>query len=392
MGTIARILGRDLKRLAASPVALVVAVGVCLVPALYAWVNILANWDPYQSTSTVPVAVVVEDKGAEVPGMGEVNAGDMVRERLEENHQLGWTFVDQDEALEGVRAGRYYAAFVIPPWTFVDQDEALEGVRAGRYYAAFVIPPDFTSTLADVLDGHPTQARIGYYVNEKANAVAPKVTDTGATTLEDQIAGQFVSLVGTTVTQKLQGAVGSAAGDVDGARSSALKSLRATQGRLDDLADSLEGAGETVDAAREAVGRARETLSATADAAGGLASSMDSALGSLAGAREGLRSFARGLDDRLGEGASAISGLSSTASQDIGRIAGDVGWAQGRLDAALSRLRAANNDVAGMAESLRAARDEIASLEPADDAQRALQQQVISALDDRPPPSTSSRG
>ena len=131
MRTIARILGRDLKRLVSSPVALVVAVGVCLVPALYAWVNILANWDPYQNTSTVPVAVVVEDKGAEVPGMGEVNAGDMVRERLEENHQLGWTFVDQDEALEGV--------------------------RAGRYYAAFVIPPDFTSTLAGVLDGHPTQ-------------------------------------------------------------------------------------------------------------------------------------------------------------------------------------------------------------------------------------------
>ena len=357
MRTIMRILGRDLKRLVSSPVALVVAVGVCLVPALYAWVNILANWDPYQSTSTVPVAVVVEDKGAEVPGMGEVNAGDMVRERLEENHQLGWTFVDQDEALEGV--------------------------RAGRYYAAFVIPPDFTSTLAGVLDGHPTQARIGYYVNEKANAVAPKVTDTGATTLEDQIAGQFVSLAGKTVTQRLQGAVGSAAGDVDGARSSALKSLRATQGRLDDLADSLEDAGGTVDAAREAVGRARETLSATADAAGGLASSMDSALGSLAGAREGLRSFARGLGDRLGEGASAISGLSSTASQDIGRIAGDVGWAQGRLDAALSRLRAANDDVTGMAESLGAARDEVASLEPADDAQRALQQQVVSALDEQ---------
>ncbi len=357
MGTIARILGRDLKRLAASPVALVVAVGVCLVPALYAWVNILANWDPYQSTSTVPVAVVVEDKGAEVPGMGEVNAGDMVRERLEENHQLGWTFVDQDEALEGV--------------------------RAGRYYAAFVIPPDFTSTLAGVLDGHPTQARIGYYVNEKANAVAPKVTDTGATTLEDQIAGQFVSLAGETVTQRLQGAVGSAAGDVDGARSSALRSLRATQGRLDDLADSLEGADGTVGAAREAVGRARKTLSATADAAGGLASSMDSALGSLADAREGLRSFARGLDERLGEGASAISGLSSTASQDIGRIAGDVGWAQGRLDAALSRLRVANGDVAGMAESLGAARDKVASLEPADDAQRALQQQVVSALDEQ---------
>ena len=60
-----------------------------------------------------------------------------------------------------------------------------------------------------------------------------------------------------------------------------------------------------------------------------------------------------------------------------------MGWAQGRLDAALSRLRAANDDVTGMAESLGAARDEVASLEPADDAQRVLQQQVVSALDEQ---------
>ena len=60
-----------------------------------------------------------------------------------------------------------------------------------------------------------------------------------------------------------------------------------------------------------------------------------------------------------------------------------MGWAQGRLDAALSRLRAANDDVTGMAASLRAARDEVASLEPANDAQRALQQQVVSALDEQ---------
>ena len=109
-----RILARDLKRLAKSPVALLVTLGVCLIPSAYAWLNILANWDPYENTGTVPVAVAVEDEGAEVPGLGELNAGELVRERLEENHQLGWTFVDQDAALEGVRSGRYYAAFVIP--------------------------------------------------------------------------------------------------------------------------------------------------------------------------------------------------------------------------------------------------------------------------------------
>ena len=125
-----RIFARDLRRIVTNPVALVVTLGVCLIPSLYAWVNILANWDPYQNTGTVPVAVVVEDAGAEVPGMGPVNAGQMVRERLEENHQLGWDFVDE-------------------------KDRALEGVRSGRYYAAFVIPRDFTATLAGALDGAP---------------------------------------------------------------------------------------------------------------------------------------------------------------------------------------------------------------------------------------------
>ena len=198
---------RDVRRLLRVPAAWVIVLGLAVLPAFYAWVNILANWDPYQNTSTVPVAVVVEDRGAEVPGMGEVNAGDMVRERLEENHQLGWTFVDQDEALEGV--------------------------RAGRYYAAFVIPPDFTSTLAGVLDGHPTQARIGYYVNEKANAIAPKVTDTGAGELESQIADEFASVVGKTVTEKLQGALGGASEDLDAAGSSAQDDLTQTADLLE---------------------------------------------------------------------------------------------------------------------------------------------------------------
>lgn len=121
------ILARDLKRLLRSPVALLVTLGVCLIPSAYAWLNILANWDPYENTGTVPVAVVVEDVGADVPGLGEVNAGQMIQERLEQNHQLAWTFVDEQEALEGV--------------------------DAGRYYAAFVIPADFTSTLAGVVEG-----------------------------------------------------------------------------------------------------------------------------------------------------------------------------------------------------------------------------------------------
>ena len=174
MGTVLQIFIRDLKRIARNPAAIVIALGVCIIPSLYAWINILANWNPYENTGTVPVEVVIEDEGATVPGLGAINAGEMIRERLEDNHQLEWVFSP-------------------------NKDDAVSEVEAGSAYAAIVIPRDFSATLAGVVDGKPETADIAYYVNEKANAIAPKVTDTGATTLEAQIEGEFMRVVGDTV-------------------------------------------------------------------------------------------------------------------------------------------------------------------------------------------------
>lgn len=80
MRTALSIFRRDIRRIMRSPVAVIVTVGVCIIPSLYAWINILANWDPYTNTSTMPVAVVIEDEGAQIPGMGNINAGSMVRD------------------------------------------------------------------------------------------------------------------------------------------------------------------------------------------------------------------------------------------------------------------------------------------------------------------------
>lgn len=350
-----RILARDLKRLAKSPVALLVTLGVCLIPSAYAWLNILANWDPYENTGTVPVAVAVEDEGAEVPGLGELNAGELVRERLEENHQLGWTFVDEDAALEGV--------------------------RSGRYYAAFVIPADFTSSLAGVVEGDIRPARIAYYVNEKANAVSPKVTDTGATTLENQIAAEFVSTAGEAVTERVQGAVRGATGSLDETAQSALGTLRDAEEGLEATADALDGARDGIAGAREAVARASETLDGVAGSAQSFSDGLDSALGTLGETRGELRSFASRLSAELGDGAAALAGLSAQASHDVGLIAGDVGWAQGKLDAAISEVDAASGTLRGVQASLQRTRDAIAAL-PASGPQAEAQKAVLGALDD----------
>ena len=335
MRTAFDIFKRDLKRIFVNPVAIIIAIGVCIIPSLYAWFNILANWDPYENTSTVPIAVVIEDEGAEVGDKGYINAGDMVEERLKDNDQLGWNIVDSE-------------------------DEAIEGVKSGRYYAAFVLPKDFTSSMADVLDGDTEQAHIAYYVNEKVNAISPKVTDTGATTLEAQIANQFVQVVGETVSEKLSGLSGRLLGGIDEATASATESLVEVQSLLNGIADGLDNAGGTISDARGAVSSARSTLSQVSTSSASLASTLSSSMDSLSTTRANAGALGAQLSGALGTSVSTISGISSKANYDIGQITGDVGWAQGQLDGAISHIGALNsNTIADLTTSIQRAWDTI---------------------------------
>lgn len=107
----------DWRRLTASVVTVVVIIGLCLVPCLYAWFNIFSNWDPYgtSATSNIHIAVASEDEGRDILGV-KLNIGDMVIDALHSNDQMGWQFLDtREEALAGVESGEYYAALILPP-------------------------------------------------------------------------------------------------------------------------------------------------------------------------------------------------------------------------------------------------------------------------------------
>ena len=63
MKTILKIFKNDLIGIKKSILTIVLAVGLCILPALYAWFNIFANWDPYANTGNINIAVVNLDKG-----------------------------------------------------------------------------------------------------------------------------------------------------------------------------------------------------------------------------------------------------------------------------------------------------------------------------------------
>ena len=170
MKNIWRIFSGDMKRLVRNPFALVIAIGLCIIPSLYAWFNIYSNWDPYANTKNIKIAVATEDTGYQMDDGTTVNMGDSVIESLKENDKIGWVFTDT-------------------------KDAALEGVYSGEYYAAVIISSDFTYSMYNVFREDFKGPTISYYENEKKNAVATKITDSAVSTLKQSINEQFIEVL-----------------------------------------------------------------------------------------------------------------------------------------------------------------------------------------------------
>ena len=301
---------------------------MAFVPALYAWFNIAGFWDPYSHTSHIRVAVANEDEGATKDQIGTVNVGAMLETQLKENDQLGWHFVSADEA----RAE----------------------VERGDSYAAFVIPASFSRDLTGIVDGTYVKPNIQYYVNEKNNAVAPKITGAGATSLDRQINSAFVSTVAKVLSEKASEAGVSIANNADQKRSDVSASVSEASAKLGSASQTVDGMGAKIDAAKASVASARSTLSDLDAAASELSTSLDQADQLVSDSRTSLASFSSqmggALDGLSSNAASALAGVSANA----GTLDGAVQGASGRVGGLLTEGTSINNSVGDVLAELNA--------------------------------------
>ena len=160
----------DLKRIFTNYAALIVILALCILPSLYAWFNIKASWDPYgqEATSQIKIGVINNDKGTEFNGK-LINIGDQVVDQLKENDLMGWQFVDEAEG-----------------------EKALE---EGTFYATITIPDNFSQNIISLVTSDVKKGQMIYRVNEKINAIAPKLTSKGATGVQENINQTIVETV-----------------------------------------------------------------------------------------------------------------------------------------------------------------------------------------------------
>ena len=337
MKNVLKIFKRDLKRLLRNRAAVLVIGGVCLLPSLYAWFNIDANMDPYGNTKGIKVAVANCDEGASIAQM-TLDAGETIIENLKENKQLGWTFVDEDEAKEGV--------------------------KSGKYYAAIVIPDNFSESLLSILSGDIKQPELDYYINEKKNAIAPKITDTGAGTIQQEINDTFSSVAAESISKLLSEKAGDIAGRVTEGNSSLIRAVAETRKNLEEYNKVLENFQKTVDKSDEVIQNAVKTLDqVNASAKSGVQTLSDSGT-VLSDTRTAVGIFSTQFSDSMSNGETLLNNTYVSASAKLGIFETKAGQALTAVDGSLttastlltrnqellSQLKALNEQIQGNTE------------------------------------------
>lgn len=158
----------DINNIRTNWVAAILIGGLIILPSLYAWLNIKASWDPYSQTDQIPIGVVNDDVGAMVRD-NDIHVGDEIIADLNDNDSMNWQFTDYEDAMDKI--------------------------EYGDFFAVIVIPEDFSENLSTVIKADPEKAQVDYYVNEKINAIAPKITEKGASVIVEEVSSKFISNV-----------------------------------------------------------------------------------------------------------------------------------------------------------------------------------------------------
>lgn len=251
----------ELRRLTASPMAVIALFALMCVPILYGGLYLWANQDPYGQFSEVPVALVVEDAGTAAPTQDPVNYGDKVADNLLDDGSFDWKVMSASEAAQALNDGT------------VD--------------FSVTIPSDFSEALTSASGDDPHQARLELETNDANNYLASTI---GTQTVErirrsvaemvgSEAAGQLLAGL-SDVRDKLGEAADGARQLHDGAGSAheGAGTLASGLGTLAEGTKQLAGGARTLSDGASQVSAGNEQLAATADRAAKLAQRATDAL------------------------------------------------------------------------------------------------------------------
>lgn len=149
---------------------------IVLIPTIYTTLFLGSMWDPYGNVDQLPVAVVNEDQAVEYEGKTLDVGGELV-EKLQENQQMDFHFVDSAKAQDGL--------------------------RDGTYYMVITIPSEFSENASTLMDADPKKMQLLYETNPGTNYIASKMSESALAKMEKEISASVTQEYTETIFEQM---------------------------------------------------------------------------------------------------------------------------------------------------------------------------------------------
>ena len=336
-------------------IAMIVIMGITVIPTLYAWFNISASWDPYGNTGELKLAVASDDEGytGELIAV-KINMGDQILSSLHKNKQFNWVFTDSKTAQKGV--------------------------KSGKYYAAIVIPKDFSQKMMSVFSSNTEHPDLTYYQNEKENAIAPIITGKGATAVQKQINETFIETIAQTALDAFQivSSAAQEAGD-DSMVDHLIDNLNQMGTDLGSAAGTVQSLSDMTDSAITMLNTTTEFLQESGSGTKSSVSSLENSdLSSLTSLVSGTT---KTISDALTQNASFYTAVSDAVDKALDSYNSDAQAASNALTSVSSRVQTVIDEYTKLSDALTAIANEHPELTILNDAVTSINQKIQLAID-----------
>lgn len=288
MTTMWKLFVDDLKRLTSNVASIIIVIGLVVIPALFTWFNVAACWDPFSNMSNMKFAIANTDEGYKsdlVPV--KITVGDQVVNSLRANSQLDWTITNKEDALDGV--------------------------KSGKYYAAIVIPEAFSKDMMTFFSSDVQHAELTYYRNEKKNAVAPNLLNEGADEVSAQINTAFTETITSTALDIASSLTDQLSDPNAQTQLTAFNSnIEDFAKQLGDAADALTSYGTLTDSAQSLLANSNDLISQVSGAANSAQSDLNSAKSGITNVADALSSTTDTMTKALDTSANSFESVANS--------------------------------------------------------------------------------
>ena len=328
----------DFKHLFGNVVTVVIILGLVFLPSLFTWYNVIACWNVFDNTGNLKVAVANSDEGYESDLLPtKVNVGDSVESALRANDQLDWVFTSEDDAIDGA--------------------------KSGKYYAAVVIPQNFSEDMMSFYSSDAEHAQIIYYENEKKNAVAPRVTDQASSKVSSQVNATFAE----TISDVALGLIDSLSNLADQGNASGY--ISKLSGTLSDSAKQMGNTADVLNSYAALTGSAQSLVNNSTDLLNSAQAAVKDAEGQANDAKDGAIT----IGDAMKTSVSALSDALAQSSDSFKDVPGAVDNVYAQIDTdkanAAQSLRDQATDVKNQRDRYEEIVEQLAELSPSIDEQ-----------------------